>query len=46
METRTEARGSVAPVDRAFINVYVSIMKAKLRQILDELLPEFKSECL
>jgi ElaB/YqjD/DUF883 family membrane-anchored ribosome-binding protein len=27
----------VAPVDRALVNVHVTIMKAELRQILDEL---------
>jgi len=36
-ETWTEARGSAAPVDRALVNVHVTIMKAELRQILDEL---------
>jgi len=37
LETWTEARSSVAPVNRALINVHVTIMKAELRQILDEL---------
>ena len=37
LETWTEARGSAVPVDRAFVNVHVTIMKAELRQILDEL---------
>jgi len=35
--TWTEARGSAAPVSRALVNVPVTIMKAELRQILDEL---------
>jgi len=37
LETWTEARGSAAPVDRALVNVHIAIMKAELRQILDEL---------
>jgi len=37
LETWTEARGSAAPVNRARVNVHVTIMKAELRQILDEL---------
>jgi len=37
LETWTEARGSIASVDRALVNVHVAIMKAELRQILDEL---------
>ena len=37
LETWTEARGSAAPVNRALVNVHVTIMKAELRQILDEL---------
>ena len=37
LETWTEARSSVAPVDRALVNVHVTIRKAELRQILDEL---------
>jgi len=37
LETWTEARGSAAPVSRALVNVPVTIMKAELRQILDEL---------
>ena len=37
METWTEARGSAAPANRALVNVHVTIMKAELRQILDEL---------
>jgi len=37
LETWTEARGSAVPVDRAIVNVHVTIMKAELRQILDEL---------
>ena len=37
LETWTEARSGVAPVDRALVNVHVAIMKAELRQILDEL---------
>jgi hypothetical protein len=36
LETWTEARGSAAPVNRALVNVHVTIMKAELRQILDE----------
>jgi hypothetical protein len=31
------ARSSAAPVDRALVNVHVTIMKTELRQILDEL---------
>jgi sugar diacid utilization regulator len=37
LETWAEARGSAVPVDRALVNVHVAIMKAELRQILDEL---------
>ena len=37
LEAWTEARGSVAPVDRARVNVHAAIMKAELRQVLDEL---------
>jgi len=37
LETWTEARGSAAPVSRALVNVPVTIMKAELSQILDEL---------
>jgi hypothetical protein len=37
LETWTEARDSAALVDRALVNVHVAIMKAELRQILDEL---------
>ena len=37
LETWTEARGSAAPGDRALVSVHVAIMKAELRQILDEL---------
>lgn len=37
LETWTEARGSAAPVSRALVNVPVTIIKAELRQILDEL---------
>jgi len=37
LETWTEASGSAAPVDRALVKVHAAIMKAELRQILDEL---------
>jgi len=37
LETWTEARSSAAPVSRALVNVHVTVMKAELRQILDEL---------
>jgi len=37
LETWTEARGSAAPVNRALVKVHAAIMKAELRQILDEL---------
>jgi hypothetical protein len=37
LETWTEARGSAAPVNRALVNGHIAIMKAELRQILDEL---------
>jgi hypothetical protein len=36
LETWTEASGSAAPVDRALVKVHAAIMKAELRQILDE----------
>jgi hypothetical protein len=37
LETWTEARGNIAPVNRALISVQVTIVKAELREILDEL---------
>jgi hypothetical protein len=37
LETWTETRGNIAPVNRALISVQVTIVKAELRQILDEL---------
>jgi len=37
LETWTEARGSVAPVNRALMNVQLTIVKAELKEILDEL---------
>ena len=49
METWTEARGSVAPVNRALMNVQLTIVKAELREILDILQvikPEHELEIL
>jgi len=37
LETWTETRGNIAPVNRALISVQVTIVKAELREILDEL---------
>jgi len=49
LETWTEARGSVAPVNRALMNVQLTVVKAELREILDVLQimkPEHELEIL
>ena len=49
LETWTEARSSVAPVNRALMNVQLTVVKAELREILDVLQvikPEHELEIL
>jgi len=49
LETWTEARGSAAPVNRALLNLQLTIVKAELREILDVLQvikPEHELEIL
>jgi hypothetical protein len=49
LETWIEARGSVAPVNRALMNVQLAVVKAELREILDVLQvikPEHELEIL
>jgi hypothetical protein len=49
LETWTEARSSVAPVNRALMNVQLTVVKAELREILDVLQimkPEHEPEIL
>jgi len=49
LETWTEARSSVAPVNRALMNVQLTVVKAELREILDALQvikPEHELEIL
>ena len=49
LETWTEARSSVAPVNRALMNVQLTVVKAELREILDILQvikPEHELEIL
>jgi hypothetical protein len=49
LETWTEARNSVAPVNRALMNVQLTVVKAELREILDVLQvikPEHELEIL
>jgi hypothetical protein len=49
LETWTEARGSVAPVNRALMNVQLTVVKAELKEILDVLQvikPEHELEIL
>jgi Xaa-Pro aminopeptidase len=49
LETWTEARSSVAPVNRALMNVQLTVVKAELKEILDILQvikPEHELEIL
>jgi hypothetical protein len=49
LETWTEARGSVAPINRALMNVQLTVVKAELKEILDILQvikPEHELEIL
>jgi hypothetical protein len=49
LETWTEARGNVAPVNRALLNVQLIIIKAELREIteiLGTIKPEYQVEVL
>jgi len=49
LEAWTEARSSVAPVNRALMNVQLTVVKAELREILDVLQimkPEHEPEIL
>jgi hypothetical protein len=49
LETWTEARSSLAPVNRALMNVQLTVVKAELREILDILQvikPEHELEIL
>ena len=49
LETWAEARGSVAPVNRALMNVQLTVVKAELKEILDILQvikPEHEPEIL
>ena len=49
LETWTEARGSVAPVNRAPMNMQLTVVKAELKEILDILQvikPEHELEIL
>ena len=49
LETWTEARGNVAPVNRVLLNVQLTIIKAELREIteiLGTIKPEYQVEVL
>jgi hypothetical protein len=49
LETWTEARGSVAPANRALMNVQLTVVRAELKEILDILQvikPEHELEIL
>ena len=49
METWTETRGAVAPVNRALINIQLTIVKAELQEILEvyqAISPEYRLETL
>jgi len=49
LETWTETRGAVAPVNRAFINIQLTIVKAELQEILEvyeAISPEYRFEIL
>ena len=49
LETWTETRGSVAPVNRILINIQLTIVKAELKEILEILpaiSPEYRLETL
>ena len=49
LETWTEARGSVAPVNRTLINIQLAIVKAELKDIMDvfpSISPEYRLETL
>jgi len=49
LETWTETRGAVAPVNRALINIQLTIVKAELQEILEvyeAISPEYRLETL
>ena len=49
LENWTEARGAVAPVNRALINIQLTIVKAELHEILEvykAISPEYRLETL
>jgi len=49
LETWTETRGAVAPVNRALINIQLTIVKAELQEILEvykAISPEYRFEIL
>ena len=49
LETWTEARGTVAPVNRALIKIQLTVVKAELQEILDTFRttnPEYRLETL
>ena len=49
LETWTETRGNIAPVNNALINIQLTIIKAELKEILDifpTISPEYRIETL